>query len=301
VDDAYVEGNETFSIALSNPSGVLFGSPSTATITIIDNDTVAGSNPINQTPNFVSQQYVDFLGRLPDANGFAFWQNEITSCGANGPCADVKRVNVSGAFFLSIEFQESGYFAYRVHKAAYGNLSGVPVPIRLSEFLSDAQQIDNEVVVNAPGWEQQLELNKTSYVANFTMTSKFLNVYPFTMSPAVFVDTLNQNADGALSASERDALVNDLTAGAKTRAEVLRAVADDQTLKDAELNRAFVLMQYFGYLRRNPNDAPEATRDFSGFNFWLTKLNQFHGDFIQAEMVKAFLDSTEYRQRFGLP
>ncbi|HXI24449.1 MAG TPA: hypothetical protein VNG71_11350, partial [Pyrinomonadaceae bacterium] len=72
-------------------------------------------------------------------------------------------------------------------------------------------------------------------------------------------------------------------------------------LKQAEFNRAFVLMQYFGYLRRNPDDAPEANRDFSGFNFWLNKLNQFGGNFVQAEMVKAFLSSTEYRQRFGPP
>ena len=60
-------------------------------------------------------------------------------------------------------------------------------------------------------------------------------------------------------------------------------------------------MQYFGYLRRNPDDAPEPTRDFSGYNFWLNKLNQFGGNFVQAEMVKAFLNSTEYRQRFGPP
>jgi len=60
-----------------------------------------------------------------------------------------------------------------------------------------------------------------------------------------------------------------------------------------------VLMQYFGYLRRNPNDAPEAGLDFTGYNFWLDKLNQFNGNFISAEMVKAFISSGEYRQRFG--
>ncbi len=64
-------------------------------------------------------------------------------------------------------------------------------------------------------------------------------------------------------------------------------------------DHAFVLMQYFGYLRRNPNDPPEPTLDFQGYNFWLNKLNQFNGDFRAAEMVKAFLVSTEYRQRFG--
>jgi len=56
-------------------------------------------------------------------------------------------------------------------------------------------------------------------------------------------------------------------------------------------------MQYFGYLRRNPNDPPDG--NFNGFNFWVSKLNQFNGDFLQAEMVKAFLSSLEYRSRFG--
>ncbi|HCX30764.1 MAG TPA: hypothetical protein DHU55_13505 [Blastocatellia bacterium] len=58
-------------------------------------------------------------------------------------------------------------------------------------------------------------------------------------------------------------------------------------------------MQYFGYLRRNPNDPPEATLDFAGYNFWLGKLNQFNGNFVNAEMVKAFITSGEYQQRFG--
>jgi hypothetical protein len=117
------------------------------------------------------------------------------------------------------------------------------------------------------------------------------------MTPAQFVDTLNTNAGNALSQSERDQLVNDLSTSAKTRAQVLRAVAEDPDLNTAEYNRAFVLMQYFGYLRRNPND-PQDT-DYTGYDFWLTKLNQFNGNYNAAEMVKSFLVSGEYRQRFG--
>jgi hypothetical protein len=119
------------------------------------------------------------------------------------------------------------------------------------------------------------------------------------MSAMQFVDTLNQNAGGALSPAERIQLVNDLTTGAKTRAQVLRAVAEDEDLRSAEKNKAFVLAEYFGYLRRNPYDPPEPTLDFAGYNFWLGKLNQFGGNYIAAEMVKAFITSGEYRQRFG--
>jgi hypothetical protein len=76
-------------------------------------------------------------------------------------------------------------------------------------------------------------------------------------------------------------------------------VAENSILKQQENNKAFVLMQYFGYMRRNPNDPPEANLDFGGYNFWLGKLNQFNGNFVDAEMVKAFIVSGEYRQRFG--
>jgi hypothetical protein len=77
----------------------------------------------------------------------------------------------------------------------------------------------------------------------------------------------------------------------------LRAVAEDSDFDARERNRAFVLMQYFGYLRRTPDDAPNT--DFSGYDFWLTKLNQFNGNFVNAEMVKAFITAGEYQQRFG--
>jgi hypothetical protein len=102
-----------------------------------------------------------------------------------------------------------------------------------------------------------------------------------------------------LSQLERDQLVNQLELGLKTRAQVLRAVAENQNLDNAEFNRAFVLMQYFGYLRRNPDD-PQDT-DYTGYEFWLTKLNQFNGNYVNAEMVKAFMSSIEYRSRFGRP
>jgi hypothetical protein len=78
---------------------------------------------------------------------------------------------------------------------------------------------------------------------------------------------------------------------------VHRAEAEDPDLNTAEFIRAFVLMQYFEYLKRNSND-PQDT-DYTGYDFWLTKLKQFNCNFVNAEMVKAFFTSSEYRQRFG--
>jgi hypothetical protein len=167
----------------------------------------------------------------------------------------------------------------------------------LNEFLSDTQKIGLGVIVGQGNWEQILENNKQAFTAEFVQRPRFSNAFPGSLTPAQFVDMLNANGGNPLSPAERDQLVSDLTSGAKTRAQVLRAVAEDPDLFNAESNRAFVLMQYIGYLRRNPND-PQDT-DYTGYDFWLTKLNQLNGNFVAAEMVKAFITSSEYRQRFG--
>jgi hypothetical protein len=259
-------------------------------------------NKIDDVQFFVRQHYLDFLNREPDLSGLAFWTNEITSCGTDAQCLEVKRINVSAAFFLSIEFQQTGYLVYRFYKAAYGNLPGAPVPLRLNEFLPDTQQIGQGVVVGQTGWEQQLESNKQAFASAFVVRSRFSTVFPTTLTPAQFVDALFINAGVSPSTADRTAAINEF-GGASTstesaaRARALRRVADNPVFSQQEFNRAFVLMQYFGYLRRNPNDLPDT--DFSGYNFWLAKLNQFGGNFISAEMVKAFISSDEYRKRFG--
>jgi hypothetical protein len=146
---------------------------------------------------------------------------------------------------------------------------------------------------------------------DFVQRATFLapTAYPITLTAAQFVDKLNANTYdpnnpglGSLTTGQRDALVTQLSpnpASPMLRAQVLRAVAENSLFNDRQFNRAFVLMQYFGYLRRNPNDPPEAGLDFAGYNFWLGKLNQFNGNFVNAEMVKAFITSGEYQQRFG--
>jgi hypothetical protein len=266
----------------------------------------SSNRPIDDADFFVRQHYSDFLNRQPDPSGLSFWIDQITSCVINQPCIDVKRINVSGAFFLSIEFQETGYLVERLYKSSYGDATGtstiggahqLSVPIvRFNEFLPDTQQIGQGVIIGDPNADMILENNKVAFIDQFVQRPRFTTAFPVSMTAAQFVDTLNTNAGGVLSQAQRDQLVNDLSTSAKTRAQVLRAVAEDADLFNAEKNRAFVLMQYLGYLRRNPNDAPDS--DYSGYDFWLTKLIQFNGNFVNAEMVKAFITSGEYRQRF---
>ncbi len=292
-DDSFAEQSEALNLTLSNPVGAGLGSQAAATLTLTDSGRT-GANPLDQDAAFfVRQHYHDFLNREPDAAGLQFWTNQITECGADAQCIEIKRINVSAAFYLSIEFQETGYLVHRTYRAAYGRLP------RYREFLRDSQEISRGVVVGQGNWAEQLEANKQAFADSFVTRASFLVPYPETMTPGQFVDALNANTEGSLTQQERDQLVADLVAGLKTRAQVLRAVAENSAFNRREFNRAFVYMQYVGYLRRNPDDAPDNNLD--GLNFWLSKLNQFNGNFIQAEMVKSFLVSGEYRSRFGQP
>jgi hypothetical protein len=166
---------------------------------------------------------------------------------------------------------------------------------RREEFLPDARTVSHGVVVNVPDWETTLANNTRAFVDDWVNRADFKFDFD-QLSNDQFVDRLISNTGSNLTPGARDALVGDLTSGRQTRAAVLRTLVDDPSFDNRESNSAFVLMQYFGYLQRNPGEGPDS--DMSGFNFWLNKLNQFGGDYVHADMVKAFITSGEYRARF---
>jgi hypothetical protein len=250
----------------------------------------AKGNDIDDSNFFVEQQYQDFLDREPDDSGLAFWKGEIERCGGDDACVQRARVNTSGAFFLSIEFQETGYMLYRFQKETTGQMP------RRKDFLVWMQQAAQGLVVGQAGWEQKLEDNKRRVADDWVSRPDFHARFD-AMTDDQFVDALFRNAGVRPPEAERKGLVEGLRAGLETRATVLRKVADDAQFKQQEQNPAFVLMQYFGYLHRNPDEG--ADTDMSGFNFWLKKLEDNGGDFREAEMVRAFIESAEYRARFG--
>ncbi|HEY0172588.1 MAG TPA: PQQ-dependent sugar dehydrogenase [Pyrinomonadaceae bacterium] len=292
-DDGIGEPAEGFTASLSNPTGpAALNTPGgTLVLAIIDNDQPPpASNPIDDSAFFVRQHYHDFLNREPDAAGLAHWTTEIEQCGADAGCREVKRVNVSAAFFLSIEFQETGFLVYRLYAESFARRP------RFAEFMADTQEIARGIVVGRPGWEAQLAARRQAFADAWVARPAFRADFDG-LSNRNYVNRLFERATVTPSTAEREALIAALDAGTKTRGRVLLDVADNAAFKQQEFNRAFVLMEYFGYLRRNPDDPPDT--DLSGYNFWLAKLSQFNGDYIAAEMVKAFINSAEYRRRFG--
>jgi hypothetical protein len=311
VDDRFGETAETFNVTLSNPVGCMVGSPAAVAVNINSDEAVNGANPVVEpsfnTEFFVRQHYSDFLNRAADAPGLAFWKNQIDEC-LSPECREIRKINVSAAFFLAIEFQQTGYLVYKANQAAYNSHEF----LKLRDFLADTQELGRGVVIGQPGAEAQLEANQQKFFLDFVSRPKFRNAaaFPNSMTALQFIDKLLANtydpraavSGSSLTSSERDALISllsDSPTSLELRARVLRTVSENGLYSSRQSNKAFVLMQYFGYLRRNPPDQPEPTLNYAGYNFWLNKLNQFNGNFVNAELVKAFLVSGEYRQRFG--
>jgi hypothetical protein len=244
-------------------------------------DAIVVGNVIDSPDYFVRQHYLDFLNREPDQDGYNFWSNQIIECGNNQECMERRTINVSAAFFISGEFQETGSYIYRLYKGVLGR------QLSFGEFSQDRQQLISG---------EALERTRETYVEQFVERPEFVQKYGATSSPESYVDLLLQTvrqSSGVDLSSERGRLIekyNLIHDNREKRPEVLKDVIEAASFKQALYNPSFVLMEYFGYLRRDPDE--------SGYQFWLNKLNQFDGNFERAEMVKAFIVSGEYRNRF---
>ena len=301
--DSYLEGAETFRVRLTKLSGANFGVPSNATVTIMDGTNQLPPNANDDTETFVRQQYRDFLNRDADPAGLAFWTNEIDNCTPKPQCTIVKRVNASAAFFLSIEFQTTGNLVRNFYVVALDRPATNNMPA-FEEFERDTQAMQRGVIVDPTNnaWETLLANNREAFIRDFVTRAEFIQLYPTTDTPAQYVDKLFGHAGLRALTDERNGAIaefgNATTASdAGARGHALLGIVQSPAVQHREINRSFVQMQYFGYLRRNPNDAPDG--NFDGFNFWVTKLNEFNGNFGAAEMVQSFLFSSEYRHRFG--
>ena len=240
------------------------------------------SSPLDDAAFFVRQHYRDFLGRSADLNGVDYWTTQITQCGADSECIRARRIDVSAAFFAETEFQETGSFVYRLYKSALGRRP------EFKEFLSGRAR-----VVATPS----LQANKQSFAEDFLQRPEFIRKYPRSMSAAQFVDSLLDTASrssGVSLSAQRTSLLalhNDADSG---RIAIIRQLADSEAFAQAEYNRAFVLMQYFGYLSRDPDER--------GLAFWVNVLQNRPATDPRSyqAMVCSFLSSAEYQLRFGM-
>lgn len=281
-DNAYVQGTHTLFLQLASPTGGAFlGAPFFVTLGIDDNDTAAPTtNPTDNARSFVRQHYADFLNRVPDQGGLDYWAEQIAICGSNAACVRGRRIGVSAAFFIEQEFQQTGFVIYRLNSAALGLIPSY------THFMIERSRLQ--------GGDQLFE-SMQAYAGQFVQSGAFIQAYPEGMAPADFVNKLFTTAgltDASFNASRQQA-IQALQDGSKTRAEVLLDVIEIPAFKAREFNPAFVLMQYYGYLRRDP--------DPGGYQFWLNILNNKlpqDGSGYRA-MVCAFITSAEYQDRFS--
>ncbi|HLL16961.1 MAG TPA: GDSL-type esterase/lipase family protein [Pyrinomonadaceae bacterium] len=283
INDAHTEGTEEFVIRLNQPAGGALGARSTASVRIFDDEITTTPprvlpNPIHSSDFFVRMQYLDFLSREPDAEGFDAWMGVLNRCSnvEDNPLCD--RPTVSSAFFRSQEFQLKGYFVYLFYKVSLGRL-----PL-YAEIIPDMRRVTGATA-------EEVFAKRLAFAHAWVERPEFKTLYPETLSPDAFVDKLLQVTGVALNGGviTRNSLASDLSTRTRTRAEVLMALVEHPSVDARERNGAFVAMQYFGYLRRDP--------EADGYNAWLAYLNANPGDF--RTMVRGFVNSVEYQLRFG--
>lgn len=167
---------------------------------------------------------------------------------------------------------------YRIYVASSGAMP------RYHDYISDLQTIGRGVVLDSESRDQQFEDNLRHLLADWTNREAFTKMFGG-LDNAQYVDRLVDNAGISIDPAERAAMVAELSNAQETRSTVLLKIVQHPGFIEKEKYRSFLLLHYFGYLRRNPDDPPD--RDLSGFNFWLRSSDP-------ARLSLAFRESPEY-------
>ncbi len=228
---------------------------------------------IKDSDFFVQQHYIDFLGRMPEPAGFAFWLNILNTCSSltNNPQCD--RTFVSSRFFMSDEFQERGYRVYKLYDAVLGRLA------HFQEFMDDVRRL------NGPKTVAEQQAANAAYFRDFYNKAEFQAIYAQYTAADAFINALCAKA-GVTPASKAELIQTAQT----DKPAALRAFVETPEVSAKFYDNGFVAMQYYGYLRREPEPA--------GFKFWQQKMTETNHDY--RFMVGGFINSDEYRFRFAL-
>ncbi|HEX8145243.1 MAG TPA: SBBP repeat-containing protein, partial [Pyrinomonadaceae bacterium] len=277
INDVYVEGPEHLTLTLSNPTGGILAIPSTVLLNITDDDTTAGApNPINTRTFFIRQLYLDVLNREPEPSGLAAWLNRLNTCPQPGETIqNCDEIEVASAFFRSPEFFDRVYFIYKVYEEALGRQP------QYDEYQRDIRRVTGFLT------SQELEARKQQFVLEFTQRQEFKNRYDHITDSGAFVDALLQTAGVQLDSTTRALLISQLANSHIQRWDVLRIVANSPEVSQKFFNKAFVVVGYFAFLRRNPD---------INYLHWIDVLNTTRE---YREMIRGFIQSSEYRLRFG--
>jgi hypothetical protein len=315
VRDGYIEGSEVFTIRLQNPSGGTLGAVSQANIFINDSGVATPplENPYLSTAFFVRQNYLDFLGRDADTSGFNDWTNVLNNCGTNqgflGAPYSCDRAHVSHGFFASPEFTNNGLLVYRMYEVAIGRLP------RYAEFIPDMASLSGFGIPDSVR-----EQNLQDYLMHFTNRAEFLDRFTGAMQPseaAQLILKMEQSAGVTLPQTAvtlpgqppqygRAELISLRASGQFTLGQTLKAFVEQKDVYDKYFPRGFVTMEYFAYLRRDPDlNDPNLT----GWNEWVyvfTNGGATRGrpDILPRDyhhLIFGFIYSEEYRKRFGQP
>jgi len=281
INDVYVEGPETLTVTLSNVTGGLLGTPSVATLTINDNDLAPGAvNPIDTVPFFIRQQYLDFLNREPEPSGLADWLAIINNCPVGDTSCDY--IQVSSGFFRSAEFFDRTYYVYRFYETALGRKPSY------DEYQHDIARLTGFLTT------AELEQRKAEYAEEFSQRTDFKALYDSRADGDDYVNAIVATA--GVTPSNRTDVATRQGAHVITRGRALRELLETPEISQRFYNKAFVVVGYFAYLRRDPD---------AQYLVWLDLLNnppanRTYQD-IYREMIRGFIQSQEYRARFGLP
>ncbi|MFN2532132.1 MAG: matrixin family metalloprotease [Pyrinomonadaceae bacterium] len=268
-----------YSLRLQSNSGETSFLP--GVVTVDPGVLITSSNPIDDARFFVAQHFKDLLGREPESATLENFASQLLQCAGRTDCLRTKRVEVSTALFLQHETALTS-----VLNALY--VVGLGRRPRFAEFENDR----NALLSGANDADA-----KRALVDRFVRRNEFQLRHPASIRGGSFVNavvaSINQNF-GLDVAAQRDALTGLYDGTTAGRAAILSRLISDPNLVEAQYSQAFVLGEYFTYLRRDPDE--------TGYSFWVKTLKSKPTRDPQAarSMICAFLNSTEYQQRFSM-
>ena len=298
IPDSRTEGPEAFTIQLYDSRGAMLGPQVQAVVTIGESGAASSSNPIFQTPFFVRQHYLDFLSREPEAT--EPWSAVLNGCpnvnnlDPASSSAGCDRIAVSSSLFGSPEFQLKGFYVFLYYKVTLNRLATYDeiVGDMRSVTGTTSQEVYDRKAQFARAWLVRRDMNDAflgftngNLVDLWAGDSSVYHLTKITTRDPASPDT------GPIVEITLANLVTRMNSGQVNRSQALRAIVESQEVRNTEFNSAFVAMQYYGYLRRTP--------EAGGYNAWLNYLNAHPSEF--RTMVNGFMNSVEYRLRFGQP